>query len=59
MLVLKGCTRCHGDLVVTNESFGEERRCLQCGALQYSREPLPRRLRENAKEALVRVKPAA
>lgn len=59
MLVLKGCARCHGDLVVTQEPFGEERRCLQCGALQYSRETLPGWLSENAKEAVVRVKPAA
>lgn len=32
VLVLKGCTRCKGDLVLRSDPFGDYYSCLQCGA---------------------------
>ena len=31
MMELKGCPRCHGDMRVSDDLYGEYKQCLQCG----------------------------
>jgi hypothetical protein len=31
MMWLKGCPRCHGDLVLESDYYGQYATCLQCG----------------------------
>ena len=39
MIHFKVCPRCHGDLYLTQDSFGEYVSCLQCGYLKDVEEP--------------------
>lgn len=42
MLVLKGCPRCHGDLLVTTYLDGRSSDCLQCGFNRALPSPAPK-----------------
>ena len=34
MVLLKACPRCHGDIHVNRDVYGEYRECFQCGWMQ-------------------------
>ena len=33
MIVFKSCIRCHGDVNINNDHYGQFLSCLQCGAV--------------------------
>ena len=34
MILLKGCPKCSGDLIIDRDTFGRYFKCLQCGLLR-------------------------
>ena len=34
MILLKGCPKCRGDLIIDRDAFGRYFKCLQCGLLK-------------------------
>ena len=35
MLILKGCPKCHGDLLFEKDYYGWYESCIQCGLMLY------------------------
>ncbi len=34
MLMLKACKKCHGDMYLQSDTYGQFKQCLQCGFVQ-------------------------